>query len=182
MSVTYILQLEGPEKLVKFGRTRNPTSRISTLRTGLPWPLRIVALIGADIETALKRQFVADKVRGEWFRPSQALCDWLEEAAGDGRLVKQVPVDQAYINAVIKPRLREYLNGREPENNHAGDLVRCLFADLLPTIAGRERAISLATKGQISEALCYGFGPTNDVPVLHLSEAAVTAEPTQAAA
>lgn len=171
MSLTYLMQLEGPEKLVKIGKTRNPKIRLHTLKTGLPWPLRLVAMVGSDVETDLKRKFAADRVQGEWFRPSVAMRDWLEEAASEGRLVRQVEVDQAYINAVIKPRLREYLNGRDPENNSSGDLVRCVFADLLPTMQGREQGLVTATKGHITLELCRGFGPTNEKPILHLLDA-----------
>lgn len=171
MSLTYLMQIEGPEKLVKIGRTSNPGVRLLTLKTGLPWPLRLVAMVGSDVERDLKRQFVKDKVQGEWFRPSVAMRDWLHEAAKDGRLVRQVPVDQGYINAVIKPRIREYLNGREPENNAAGDLVRCVFADLLPTIVGREAHLVTATKGHVTLELCRGYGPTNDLPLLHVDGA-----------
>lgn len=170
MSLTYLMQIDGPEKLVKIGKTKNPTMRLITLKTGIPWPLRLVAMVGADVERDLKIRFAAHRVQGEWFRPSAEMRDWLLSAAEEGRLVRRVPVDQAYINAVIKPRLREYLNGREPVNNPGGDLVRCIFADLLPNISGRENDLYAATKGHLTIALCRGFGPTNEVPVLHLHE------------
>ena len=170
MSLTYILQIDGPESLVKFGRTRNPKSRIGTLQTGVPWPVRVVALIGSDVERDLKRMFASDRVQGEWFRPSQKLREWLEVAAEEGRLVRQVPVDQSYINAVMKPRVREYLKGREPNNNAHGDLVRCILNDLLPSISGREREIQTATSGHVTDAICRGFGPTNEVPHLQVPE------------
>lgn len=180
MSITYVMQMDGPDALVKFGRTRNVKARYATLRTGLPWPLHIVALFGIDVEAELKRQFAADRVQGEWYRPSAALASYLMQAADDGRLVKQVAVDQAYINAAIKPRIREYLNGREPTNNVAGDLVRCIFADLLPTLSGREKELIAATKGHVTEAMTRGYGPTTDRPHLIIPDA--TAITTQAAA
>jgi hypothetical protein len=168
VSLTYILQIDGPDKLVKIGRSRNVRSRITSLKTGLPWPLRVVALIGSDVERELKQKFAAHRVQGEWFKPSQEMHDWLVEAASEGKLVRQVSVDQGYINAVIKPRIREYLKGREPENNASGDLVRCILNDLLPTLAGRENSLVVATKHHVTEAICRGYGPTNEVPELHL--------------
>lgn len=168
--ITYILQVECPEQLVKIGRTSNLKSRLNTLRTGLPWPARVVALIGNDIERDLKTRFAEHRVQGEWFRPTLEMRAWLTQAASEGLLARQVTVDQAYINAVIKPRVREYLNGREPENNSGGDLVRCLFADLLPSIKGREQSIVTATKGHVTLALCRGLGPTNEVPHLEIPE------------
>jgi hypothetical protein len=149
-ALTYVVQLDGPGMLVKIGKSKTPSQRLQTLKTGVPWPLRLVAMVGTDVEGELKRRFAADRVQGEWFKPSQAMREWLDEAADAGKLVRQIPVDQAYINAVLKPRLREYLNGREPENNHCGDLVRCIFADLLPSIYGREQSISTATKGHVN--------------------------------
>jgi len=175
MSITYVFQMDGPDALVKFGRTKNVKSRFATLRTGLPWPLRIVALIGSDVEYEIKQRFAADKVQGEWFRPTEALADYLRGEADAGRLVKQVAVDQAYINAVIKPRIREYLNGREPANNTAGDLVRCIFGDLLPSLAGREKELGAATKGHVTDAMMRGYGPTTEQPHLIVPVAAALA-------
>jgi hypothetical protein len=128
-------------------------------------------MIGSDVESELKKRFAKDRVRGEWFRPSVEMREWLVAAAQEGKLVRQVPVDQGYINAVIKPRIREYLNGREPENNSSGDLVRCIFADVLPTLSGRENDLAGATKHHVTLALCRGYGPTNEIPVLHVESA-----------
>lgn len=169
MSITYILQMDGPGALVKIGRTKNPKSRIAALKTGLPWPCRIVALVGADVERDLHQLLKGHRAQGEWFHPSAQLADWLIEAAARGALVKQTPVDNAYINAVIKPRIKEYLNGREPFNNSSGDLVCRIFADMLPTLTGREKELGVATKGHVTEAMCRGFGPSNEVPVLKLA-------------
>jgi hypothetical protein len=95
-------------------------------------------------------------------------------------LVKQRPVDQGYLNAVIKPRIIEYLAGREPLNNAGGDLVRCIFADLLPSLVGREKELVIATKGHVTDALCRGYGPTNELP--HLTIPAREAPAQDAAA
>jgi len=168
MSLTYFIQMDGPEALVKIGRTNSPQNRLKALRTGLPWSLRLVAVFGRDLERELQKRFVGDRVAGEWFRPSQAMADYLRESCDDGHLVRQVPVDQAYINAAIKPRIKEYLNGRDPQNNGYGDLVRCILADLLPTLESREAELERATKGAVPVRLSKGFGPTNEQPVLHL--------------
>jgi len=169
-SITYIVQLESSEGYVKFGRTRSPRTRIAQLATGTPWPLRLVCLIALDVEADLKRTFAKDKVRGEWFRPTLELQAWIDRASSEGKLTRQVEVDQSYINAVIKPRIREYLNGRDPANNGAGDLVCRIFADMLPTLAGREKELAAATKGHVSETLAKGFGPTNEVGVLQMPD------------
>lgn len=172
MSITYVLQMDGPGALIKIGRTKNPKSRLATLRTGLPWPCRVVALVGSDVERDLHQLLKEHRAQGEWFHPSEKLRNWLVTAAEEGRLVKQSVVDQAYINAVIKPRIREYLNGREPANNEHGDLVCRILSDMLPTLSGRERHLMIATRFQITEEICRGFGPTNEVPHLEVPDVA----------
>jgi len=171
MSLTYFLQIDGPGALVKIGRSINVKSRLASIQTGLPWATRIVAIVGADVERDLKKRFASDRVSGEWFRPTQALADWLQEAFTAGRLVRLSAVDGAYINAVIKPRLREYLGGRDPLNNPGGDLVRCILNDLLPTLHGREKDLFTATKGHITLELSRGYGPTLEAPHLMIPEA-----------
>jgi hypothetical protein len=175
--ITYVIQIDSPEALVKFGRTKSPKSRMQQLSTGMPWNVRVVALIGADCERDLKAKFAAECVKGEWFRPTPALQEWLDEAADAGRLVKQIPVDGSYLNAVIKPRIREYLSGRDPTNTSPGDLVCRIFADMLPTLVGREKELVAATKGHVTEAMCRGFAPTIDrvhviIPVVSGQQAA----------
>jgi hypothetical protein len=167
-NITYIVQMDGPDCLLKFGRTRSPKSRIAQLSTGVPWKLRVVALIGLDCERDIKRKFAASQVRGEWFRPTPDIQAFLDELADNGKLVKQVDVNQAYVNAVIKPRLREYLGTREASNTPSGDLVCRIFADMLPTLAGRETELVKATKGHVTDALCRGFGPTTDRATINL--------------
>lgn len=170
-AITYVLQMDGPGLLVKFGKTNSPKSRIASLQTGVPWSLGVVALIGHDCEAAMKRQFAEHKVKGEWFRPCAELQSFLDGLADEGKLVKQVAVDGAYMNAVIKPRIREYLENRDPNNNPHGDLVCRVLADMLPTMTGRESSLVSATKGHVTQALCRGFGPTLDRPVVRLDVA-----------
>ena len=177
--LTYIIQMESPEAFVKFGRTKNIRSRIKTLSNGVPWPIREVALIDGDMESELKETFAADHVRGEWFKATPALQTWLDKAADDGRLVRQIEVDQAYINSVIKPRIREYLGPREPLNNTGGDLVCRIFADALPTLTGRENELCIATKGHVTQAMARGFCPHHERVTLIGFERSI--EPAQAA-
>lgn len=164
--MTYIVQIDGPQPFVKFGRTKSIKSRISTLSTGIPWDLHVVCLFGVDCERDLKKRFKSDHFKKEWYRPTNQLLEFLNEAASDGRLVKQVDVDQRYINAVIKPRIKEYLAGREPNNNDKGDLVRCIMGDMLPSLSGREAQLVAATKGHVTDALARGFAPTQEKPRL----------------
>jgi len=162
-TLTYIIQMDSPDLLVKFGQTKNVKSRLATLSQSVPWAINVIALIRPNCESELKAKFAHDKVRGEWFRPSVMLQEWLDDAHSQGRLVKQVPVDQAYINAVIKPRIKEYLNGREPHNNLYGDLVCRVLNDMIPTLSGRENELSVATKHHVSTSMCLGYCPTDQM-------------------
>lgn len=172
--ITYIIQMDSPDALVKFGRTKNPKSRIASLSTGVPWDLRVVCLFGCDCEQELMQEFHEDRVRGEWFRPTERLQKWIDEQASAGKMIRQVPVDSRYINAVIKPRIREYLNGRAPASNEAGDLVYRILHDGLTNLKGREADLVAATKGHVSAELVKGFGPTPEGGTLAIPGAAAS--------
>ena len=181
-NLTYIAQLDDPEGFVKFGKTNSPKNRISTLATGTPWSVRLICLIGSDIERELKKEFAADKVRGEWFRPTQRLQDWIDTASTENRLVRQVTVDQAYVNAVIKPRILEYLAGREPNSNAQGDLVARILADRLPSLAGREKDLAAATKYHVGVPLSKGWCPSPESERLVIPGITAAERPAQDAA
>lgn len=66
--------------LIKIGSAVDPASRLRVLQTGSPEPLRLIRTIpgGAELERQLHRDFAADRVHGEWFRPSEVLLDLVE--------------------------------------------------------------------------------------------------------
>lgn len=53
--------------------------RVKSLRTSSPYRLRLVHLWEGDIyrERALHRHFAAYRLRGEWFRPCEAIADFI---------------------------------------------------------------------------------------------------------
>lgn len=76
---------------VKIGTTTNVDERIAALMTGMPGKaaLSYVTKGGRQLETALHRKFAADRVRGEWFRFSDAIKQWIRD---DKALRKADPI------------------------------------------------------------------------------------------
>lgn len=74
---------DGP---IKIGFTRNVEERLWYLRRHHPLPLRLLALIeGAHAdEQRLHRRFDSDRLRGEWFRPSDDLLCFIATLSHEG--------------------------------------------------------------------------------------------------
>ncbi|MFM8272694.1 MAG: GIY-YIG nuclease family protein [Gemmata sp.] len=78
----YFIRQKGTN-LIKIGSAKDPTERMKSLQTGSPHEFELLAVGagGAREEHAMHRRFVADHVRGEWFRMSAdiavavALCN-----------------------------------------------------------------------------------------------------------
>jgi hypothetical protein len=64
---------------VKIGCAVDIHRRISQLRTGSHEALTLIATIpDGALEADVQERFATDRIRGEWFRPSQAMWDWLQ--------------------------------------------------------------------------------------------------------
>jgi hypothetical protein len=81
MSAGYVYFLQafgrGP---IKIGYSTNPRRRFSALRTASPEPLDLVATMPGDrnLELRLHEMFGSDRLHGEWFKDSLALCTLIE--------------------------------------------------------------------------------------------------------
>lgn len=75
-SFVYMLYSNG---LVKIGFTTDPVTRFDKMRTMSAAPLSLVWLAKGSriIEGKLHRGFAADREKGEWFRPSEAIRAFL---------------------------------------------------------------------------------------------------------
>lgn len=62
-------------KLVKIGRSTNVAARLKALSTASGGALKLLGVLGKNIESALHRQYASCRVRGEWFRLEQAQID-----------------------------------------------------------------------------------------------------------
>ena len=68
---------------IKIGFARNVQSRLETLQTASRQELRVIATMPGSLsdEKSLHHKFSKDHVRGEWFRPSQELRQFIKENA-----------------------------------------------------------------------------------------------------
>lgn len=78
----YFMQQQGGEYLIKIGFSDLPDRRISAIRRAETEPVEILASIdgGREVERMLHKQLDADRVRGEWFRPSQRVQEMVQTA------------------------------------------------------------------------------------------------------
>lgn len=77
----YLLQDMDVTGFYKIGKSTAPTDRIGHFDTMLPFETRVVHIIEAKdcnaTETMLHRHFASKRVRGEWFRLSDADVAWI---------------------------------------------------------------------------------------------------------
>lgn len=68
-------------KKVKIGYSNSPESRIQSLQTGSPVPLKIIGTIagGQDVEKKLHEMFSRDHSHGEWFHMSEEIDRFIKE-------------------------------------------------------------------------------------------------------
>lgn len=71
------------QKLCKIGFSMNPYSRLKSLQTGCPFPIRLYRTIegSTEKEKELHRRFQQYKSNGEWFFIKDRLLDYLKELA-----------------------------------------------------------------------------------------------------
>lgn len=73
---------------VKIGCSKMPRARLSSLMAWSPFKLRLLATAPGDYvsEGQLHRRFEADRLHGEWFRPSPDLMELIDRVAATGRV------------------------------------------------------------------------------------------------
>jgi hypothetical protein len=69
---------------IKIGRSVTPERRIVGLQIGSPVELEFIATWDerTQTEAAIHATFDAERIRGEWFRPTQRILAWLREING----------------------------------------------------------------------------------------------------
>jgi len=70
---------------IKIGYSINPKARIKALQTASPVKLRLLKTIPGNrqIERALHRKFKKYRLRGEWFKGSKELLQYIKEVKGE---------------------------------------------------------------------------------------------------
>lgn len=76
----YFLQ-QGDGGPIKIGYTTDLLARIDTLQTGSPYELKLILCFRGFTQTEreLHAKFRKDRMRGEWFSPSEELMAFIEE-------------------------------------------------------------------------------------------------------
>lgn len=82
--LTYFAQ-QGEDGPIKIGKSKDPHARLAALQVGAPYPLRVL-LIVEEPEHKLHRRFKADRLQGEWFRPSSDLLRYIQERSPNKEL------------------------------------------------------------------------------------------------
>src|SRR5258708_3236572 len=76
--MVYFIQQVTGLKFIKIGRAQSVECRLHNLQISSPDQLMVVAVIESEDEDRIyHRQFSQDCVRGEWFRPSNALLNFI---------------------------------------------------------------------------------------------------------
>lgn len=78
---TYFLECG---EFIKIGFSRNLKGRLDMLSCGNPYPIKLLATIRGwkHIETDLHERFASARHRGEWFRKTPELLDFVERRRG----------------------------------------------------------------------------------------------------
>lgn len=78
----YFIQAGGSDGPIKIGVSNAPHLRLAELQTGMPNELVLLATRHGNnrAEKELHQRFAADRIRGEWFRPSAAVLAAVEES------------------------------------------------------------------------------------------------------
>jgi Meiotically Up-regulated Gene 113 (MUG113) protein len=93
----YFIQCNGDDGPVKIGIAVDPNRRLSELRIGCPYPMRLLgvgAFPDADLaERALHARFHNARIHGEWFKCGPVL---LEYAANMDRITARAEAEGVY--------------------------------------------------------------------------------------
>lgn len=75
--------VDGP---IKIGLARDPMRRMRHLQSANPYPLHLLAVEPgtAEDEEQIHRAFMDARLRGEWFRPTEAVLDHVRCITGEG--------------------------------------------------------------------------------------------------
>lgn len=85
MKVYFIKTVADPP-MVKIGRSANPRERLAQLQTGSPYDLVLLGVINCrsdkhsqQVESDAHIGFKKERVRGEWFRYTREVRDYIEQ-------------------------------------------------------------------------------------------------------
>ena len=73
--MVYFIQI-GKNGPIKIGFSKNVGKRFGALQNGIPYELNMLIAVEGDrhLEKFFHQEFKQDRIKGEWFKPSQRLC------------------------------------------------------------------------------------------------------------
>ena len=77
----YVYFIQGQvTRLVKIGHTKDPKSRLASIRTNSPDKVKLIKLIKAEKgdEQIIHNRFASVRSHGEWFYPSRKLMEYID--------------------------------------------------------------------------------------------------------
>lgn len=90
-SYVYFIECDdGGVRPIKIGYSFDPIgTRLVDLQIGSPWPLKVMFVTPghAELERSLHAEFLYERMRGEWFRPSRAILRYILNAKRAATLV-----------------------------------------------------------------------------------------------
>lgn len=133
--------------LIKIGISDKPETRLRSLQSGSPVPLRIVAIIpggGRMTEASLHERFAASRMHGEWFAPDPDVLAYM--ATG-------VPYEPSEDTTLVKERART----KDPTRVRLGRLGAL-------TVHARGRTNTGPARAAWEARLAAEAGITDDLP------------------
>jgi hypothetical protein len=98
--LVYVMRMVNDGSMLKIGHSVNPRARLSSMRSGNPHGLVLLATLpgGKDEERRLHRRFLFDRVRGtrEWFYLNAPVHMWFAEMLSNGTATALVPRDKMF--------------------------------------------------------------------------------------
>ena len=134
---------------IKVGYTENVKGRLSSLRTSCADRLRLLGTISGGMaeERAIHARFAADRLSGEWFRPSPALVDFIR-----AELIHRGGASPRSTAAITGPHEAYWTS------NEGRSLVLAL-EDVASAAVGMRVALSLVNVGAIDHIAADGRTP-----------------------
>lgn len=157
----YVIQGDDEARVIKVGRSRDPARRVAGLLSGIPFNAQLVAILGEGTrrERQMKDLLAPDRMRGEWFKPSQALNDYLRSARAENALLIRETIGEDFFRSYIQPAIIEYLNGRLPNSTSCGDFIYRLLHAGYSALGARQGLLLEACPHALTPELLAGYVP-----------------------
>jgi hypothetical protein len=153
--VVYFIREKGTG-CIKIGKTTDVRGRIKGLQTGSPQGLQLLAVVPGytEVEERLHRRFAADRVSGEWFRPSSELLAFIDGvvAAGHAADLVVAAAEVAGLKAQLA-EMREELSWHQRAEKMFDVSHRGMVADALEVVRAQREADEVAELGRLDDEL-----------------------------